>query len=59
MTIPAGITREDVRAALEDLDRGIEHSFSGSTKRDLATTTVSIRPRRSSGLPHGAYSGVR
>ncbi len=50
MTIPAGITQEDVLAALEDLDDGIEHSFSDSTRYDLVHEGRRYPPKAVVGL---------
>ncbi|MCZ7534438.1 MAG: hypothetical protein M5U23_13760 [Acidimicrobiia bacterium] len=50
MTIPSGIIREDVLAALEDLDGGIEHSFGDSTKYDLVHKDRRYPPKAVVGL---------
>ncbi|HTF63578.1 MAG TPA: HNH endonuclease [Edaphobacter sp.] len=55
--IPQGISREHILAALHDLDRGIPHSFRGSTRYDLLYENRRYPPKAVIGLAAGKLSG--
>lgn len=50
MSIPSGITRQDILEALVDLDAGFEHSFGESTKYDLVQEGRRYPPKAVVGL---------
>jgi 5-methylcytosine-specific restriction protein A len=50
MSIPDGITRDDVLSAIRDLDDGIEHTFGDSTGYDLVVEGRTYSPKAVVGL---------
>lgn len=57
MSIPKGINRDDVLAALADLDRGIEHGFGAPTKFELLHAGRRYPPKAAVGLAARRVAG--
>jgi 5-methylcytosine-specific restriction enzyme A len=56
MTIPDDITRDDVLAAIRDLDAGVQHTFGPSTRYDVLFQGKRYPPKAVIGL--AALSGL-